>query len=578
MTGMTVADNMIAVLRESGVQRLYGLPGDSLNGLVDALRRSGGMDWVHVRHEEAAALAAGADAALTGELAVCVGSCGPGNTHLINGLYDAQRNGVPVLAIAAQVPGAEIGGEYFQETHPEKSFEECSVYAAVISHPEHAERVFAMAIRAAVERRGVAVVVVPGEVFLAPAEPPSLPVGVQATSPVVRPSDSELRTAAGILDSSSRVTILAGAGCAGARDEVLALAAALQAPIVHTLRGKEILEFDNPYDVGMTGLLGFASGYKAIRDADTILMLGTDFPYRQFLPRRTYIQVDVRGERLGRRAELTLGLVGTVRDTAASLVPLLRTDRTSDHLDAALAHYRRTRAHLDDLAVADRNRAPTHPEFAARTLSEVAAADAVFTMDVGSPVVWAARYLRMNGRRRLLGSFNHGTMATALPNGIGAKAAAGARQVVAMAGDGGLSMLLGELLTLVQMQLDVKVVVFNNDSLNFVEVEMKAAGIVNWGTDLINPHFADVAAAMGIPSRRVTHPDHLRDALTELLERDGPALIEVVTARQELAIPPAITLAQAKGFSLYAIRTILAGRGDELLDLVTTNVARRLLE
>ncbi|WP_344737315.1 thiamine pyrophosphate-binding protein [Microbacterium awajiense] len=550
---MTVADNMVAVLRESGVRRLYGVPGDSLNGLVDALRRSAGIEWIPVRHEEAAALAAGADAALTGRLAVCVGGCGPGSTHLINGLYDAQRNGVPLLAIAAQVPGAEIGGEYFQETHPEESFEECSVYSAVISHPEHAEHIFGMAIRAAVERRGVAVVVVPGEVFLAPADPPSLPVGVQATSPVVRPSDAELRTAAGILDSSSRVTILAGAGCAGARDEVLALAAALQAPIVHTLRGKEILEFDNPYDVGMTGLLGFASGYKAIRDADTILMLGTDFPYRQFLPKRTYIQVDVRGERLGRRADLTLALVGTVRDTVAGLRPLLRAERTSGHLDAACAHYRRARDHLDDRAVADR--VPVHPELVARTLSAVAADDAVFTVDAGSPMVWAARSLRMNGKRRLLGSFNHGSMATALPNGIGAKAASSGRQVVAMAGDGGLSLLLGELRTLVQLQLDVKVVVFNDDT----------------------PHFADVAAAMGMPSRRVTHVDDLRDAATELLGRDGPALLEVITARQEPAIPPAIAAAQAKGLSLYAIRTILAGRGDELLDLVSTHVARRLL-
>ncbi|GAA4832236.1 ubiquinone-dependent pyruvate dehydrogenase [Luteimicrobium xylanilyticum] len=575
----TVADVMVSALKHSGVERVYGIPGDSLNGFVDALRRDGGVDWVHVRHEEAAAFAAAADAALTGELAVCVGSCGPGNTHLINGLYDAQRSGVPVLAIAAQIPGPEIGGEYFQETHPQAIFAECSVYTELVSTPQTAERIFEIAMRQAVERRGVAVVVVPAEVFLAKAPTALLqPSPIRAASPIVRPSEDELREAAGLLDGSSRVTILAGAGCAGARAEVLALAERIQAPIVHTLRGKEILEHDNPYDVGMTGLLGFASGYKAIAEADAVVLLGTDFPYRQFLPPgKTYVQVDVRGERLGRRAGLALGLVGTVRDTCAALTPLLRTGRDSHHLDAARRHYRHTRSQLDSFAVDDHNRAPIHPEYVARVLDDLADEDAVFTVDVGSPVVWAARYLRMNGARRLIGSFNHGTMANALPHAIGAQAAHATRQVITLSGDGGLAMLLGELLTLTQMDLPVKVVVFNNQALDFVEVEMKAAGIVNWGTELTNPDFAALAESVGLLGRRVTRPDDLEDALKEALAHPGPALVEVLTARQELSIPPAITAEQAKGFSLYAIRTILSGRGEELLDLVSTNVARRIL-
>lgn len=573
----TVADNMVRTLKQAGVRRVYGLPGDSLNGFTDAMRRDGSFNWVHVRHEEAAAFAAAADAGLTGELAVCVGSCGPGNTHLVNGLYDAQRSRVPVLVIAAQIPGAEIGGQYFQETHPQAVFAECSEYTELISTPDMASHVFEIAMRTAIEKRGVAVVIVPGEVFLSKTEPKALPAPVRAAEPVVQPSDGELRRAAGLLNGASRVTILGGAGCAGARSEVMALAAALEAPVVHTLRSKDALEWDNPNDVGMTGLLGFASGYKAIEDAEVVLMLGTDFPYRQFLPAKTYIQVDVRGEHLGRRAELTLGLVGTVRDTAAALLPLIAADRDDSHVGKARRHYVRTRSQLDRFAVNDHNRTPIHPEYVAKVLDDTAAEDAVFTVDVGSPVVWAARYLTMNGQRRIIGSFNHGTMANALPHAIGAQAAYEGRQVVAMAGDGGLAMLMGELLTLIQMQLPVKVVVFNNGALNFVEVEMKAAGIVNWGTELVNPDFSAVARAVGLHSVRVEHPDDLPEAMREAFGHDGPALIEVITARQELSIPPAITFEQAKGFSLYAIRTIMSGAGDELLDLVTTNVARRIL-
>jgi pyruvate dehydrogenase (quinone) len=576
----TIADQVISALSASGVQRVYGLPGDSLNGFTDAIRRSGAISWQHVRHEETAGFAAAADAALTGRLAVCAGSCGPGNLHLINGLFDAQRSRVPVLAIAAHIPRSEIGSEYFQETHPQQLFGECSVYCELVSTPEMAPRILEMAMRAAVEENGVAVVVVPGEIFLARTggsgwtSRPVLP-----THSILRPDDESVRRAADLLNAAERVTILGGAGVAGAHDALIELAATLQAPIVHALRGKEFIEYDNPFDVGMTGLLGFASGYKAIKEADTLLMLGTDFPYQQFYPESaTVIQVDIRGRNLGRRTPIDLGLRGTVKDTLAALQPLLRAKTHREHLDRSLRHYAKTRASLDALAVNDRDKTPIRPEYVAALANRLASDDAVFTCDVGSPVVWAARYLTMNGRRRLMGSFNHGTMANALPHAIGAQTAYPGRQVVALAGDGGLTMLFGELVTLIQNRLPVKLIVFNNSSLNFVELEMKAAGIVTFGTDLVNPDFAAVAQSMGMFGRRVTEPAALERALADAFAHDGPAVVDVVTARQELSIPPAITVEQAKGFSLYAIRTILAGRTDELLDLVSTNVARRILD
>jgi len=576
----TVADQLVRVLHLSGVRRVYGLPGDSLNGFTDAIRRSGVLSWEHVRHEETAGFAAAADAALTGQLAVCAGSCGPGNLHLINGLFDAQRSGVPVLAIAAHIPRAEIGSGYFQETHPQELFRECSVYCELVSTAQMAPRIIAMAMRAALEERGVAVVVIPGEIFSERAASSGWSTRpITASRSIVRPDEASLRAAAEILNAAEAVTILGGAGAAGAHDALIRLAGTLQAPVVHALRGKEFIEYDNPFDVGMTGLLGFASGYKAIKEADTLLMLGTDFPYQQFYPDDAkIIQVDIRGRHIGRRTPVDVGLVGTVADTLAALEPLLapKTDRT--HLDRALRHYRTTRRRLDELAVNDRDRTPIRPEYVAALVDRLAADDAVFTCDVGSPVIWAARYLTMNGRRRLIGSFNHGTMANALPHAIGAQTAQPDRQVVALAGDGGLTMLFGELATLIQNRLPVKIVVFNNASLNFVELEMKAAGIVNFGTDLTNPDFAAVANAMGILGRRVEHPADLQPALAEALGHDGPALLDVHTARQELSIPPTITAEQAKGFSLYAIRTILAGRGDELLDLISTNVARRILD
>ena len=576
----SVADVVVATLKASGVRRVYGLPGDSLNGFTDAIRRDGQISWQHVRHEEAAAFAAVGEASVTGQLAVCAASCGPGNLHLINGLFDAQRSRVPVLAIAAHIPRAEIGGAYFQETHPQELFRECSVYAELVSIPDQLPRMLHMAMRAAVSLRGVAVVVVPGEVFLDDAVGDTSPVAVHPTSSVVCPDEASLGAAAKVLNSASRVTILGGAGCQGAHNEVVDLAAALKAPIVHSLRGKEFLEYDSPYDVGMTGLLGFSSGYRAMEHCDALLMLGTDFPYRQFYPPSgvPVIQVDLRGEHLGRRRVVDVPLVGTVKDTIKALLPLVTHKTDSRHLDQMRAHYGRARKRLDALTAEHRDRTPVHPQFVAATIDRLATEDAVFLVDVGSLTVWAARYLTMNGRRRLLGSFNHGSMANALPQAVGVQASQPGRQVVTFSGDGGVGMLLGELITLHQQHLPVKVVIFNNGALAFVELEMKAAGIVNFGTDLENPDFAALARSIGLYGVRVEKPDELDVALRDAFNHPGPAVIDVATAREELSLPPKITAEQIKDFTLYATRTILSGRADEVLELAKTNLRQVAVE
>ncbi|MGL3151841.1 ubiquinone-dependent pyruvate dehydrogenase [Microbacterium sp. A82] len=568
---VNVAENIVRTLRANNIDRVYGIPGDSLNGFTDALRKDGTIRWLHVRHEESAAFAAAADAAITGDLAVVAGSCGPGNLHLINGLFDAQRSRVPVLAIAAHIPTHEIGTGYFQETHPQELFRECSVYVEYVADPVQMPRMLEIAMRAAIEQRGVAVLVIPGDVALSEVADDRASV-ITRTRPIVVPSPAELEEAARLLNAAERVTILAGAGVEGAHDEVVALADRLGAPVVHALRGKEFIEHDNPFDVGMTGLLGFASGFRAMDAADTVLLLGTDFPYTQFYPDGvTTIQVDIRGSQLGKRHPLDLGLVGDVKATVTALLPRLAEKSDRSHVDDAVAHYRKTRTKLDELAVPSKGSNPIHPQYLARLLDEHASEDAIFTADVGSPTVWAARYLTMNGRRRLIGSFTHGSMANALMHGIGAQTAQPDRQVVALAGDGGLAMMLGELITLTQNRLPVKTIVVNNSSLNFVELEMKAAGFVTYATDLENPNFAAVAEALGIFARRVERSEDLPDAVREVLAHDGPALLDVVTERQELSMPPTITADQVKGFALYAIRTVMSGRGDELLDLAKAN-------
>ena len=572
-----VADQFAEILATAGVKRVYGIVGDSLNGLTDAIGRQGKIAWVHVRHEEVAAFAAGAEAHLTGELAVCAGSCGPGNLHLINGLFDCHRSRVPVLAIAAQIPSAEIGAGYFQETHPQTLFKECSHYCELISGANQMPRVLEVAIREAVGRRGVSVVVIPGDVALQPTAdaPPSKVGGLLPPRPVVVPERSVLDRLAALLNGDRRVTILCGSGCAGAHDELLALGERLKAPIVHALRGKEYVEWDNPYDVGMTGLIGFSSGYYAMLDCDVLLMLGTDFPYRQFYPQGSGVriaQVDLRAEQIGRRAPVDLGVVGDAKATLTALLPLLQQKSNSVHLAQAREHYARARKALDDLAAPGRG--VIHPQQVAKAISDHASEDAIFTCDVGLPTAWAARYLAMNGKRRLIGSFSHGSMANAMAQAIGAQAAFPGRQVISLSGDGGFAMLMGDFLSLVQVGLPVKVVVFNNGALSFIELEQKSTGFLPFGTEFKNPNFAAMAEAAGVRGIRIEDPGEVEAGIAAALRHDGPVLVDAVVNRTELAMPPAVTLEMAKGFTLYVVRAVMSGRGDELIDLARTNLWR----
>jgi pyruvate dehydrogenase (quinone) len=575
----TVAEQFVEILAAAGVKRIYGIVGDSLNGLTDAIRRQGKIEWIHVRHEEVAAFAAGAEAHLTGELAVCAGSCGPGNLHLINGLFDCHRSRVPVLAIAAQIPSAEIGSGYFQETHPERLFQECSHYCEFVSGPDRMPRALEIAIREAVGKRGASVLVLPGDVALQPASaaPYTKPLGLLPPMPVVTPKKDDLDRLATLLNGDSRVTILCGSGCQGAHDELIAVGERLKAPMVHALRGKEHVEWDNPYDVGMTGLIGFSSGYYAMRDCDVLLMLGTDFPYRQFYPEGHGVriaQVDLRPENIGRRAPVDLGVVGDVRSTLAALLPLLNQKTDVARLATARRHYAKAREALDELAAGKPGTRLIHPQQVAKAISDLAAEDAVFTCDVGLPTVWAARYLAMNGKRRLLGSFWHGSMANAMAQGIGVQATFPGRQVISLSGDGGFAMLMGDLLTLTQYKLPVKIVVFNNGTLGFVELEQKSTGFLDFGVDLQNPNFAAMAEAIGIRGIRLEDPADVEEGLAAAFAHDGPVLVDAVVNRTELAMPPSITLEMAKGFTLYMVKAVIGGRADEVIDLAKTNLWR----
>lgn len=570
----TVAEQLVETLVAAGVRRIYGIVGDSLNAITDAVRREEALEWVHVRHEEVAAFAAGAEAHLTGSLAVCAGSCGPGNLHLINGLYDCHRSRVPVLAIAAHIPSAEIGSGYFQETHPQQLFQECSHYCELVSTPSQMPRALQIAIREATGKGGVSVIVIPGDVALQKAKRAPKPeaIGLIARRPLVVPGERDLHALAEMLNDARRVTLLCGAGCAGAHDQLLRLARKLKSPIVHAMRGKEYVEGENPFDVGMTGLIGFASGYYAMCDCDALLLLGTNFPYRQFYPDKARIaQIDIRPENLGRKAPVELGLAGDVAATIDALLPLIENKSNSTHLERSLDHYAKARKSLDDLATGTAGKPPIHPQHVAKALSDLADEDAIFTCDVGEPTVWAARYLRMNGRRRLLGSFNHGSMANAMAQAIGAQAACPGRQVISLSGDGGFAMLMGDFLSLRQLGLPIKVIVFNNGSLGFVELEQKTTGFLEFGVELDNPNFAAMAEACGVRGIRLEDPGEVEAGISQALLHDGPVLVDAVVNRQELAMPPKLTAEMAAGFTLFMVKAVMSGRGDEVIDLARTN-------
>ena len=574
---MNVAEQLVSQLIDAGVHRVYGIVGDSLNPVVDAIRKSGGskkggIDWVHVRHEEAAAFAAAAEAQLTGKLAVCAGSCGPGNLHLINGLYDAQRSAAPVLAIASHIPSVQIGQMYFQETHPDRLFNECSVYNEMISSAEQAPRVVNAAIRHAVELSGVSVISLPGDVSDLKATSPS-PKYVPSRRPVLSPNEEDVRQLADVLNRAKKVAIFAGAGVEGAHDEVIELADVLKAPIGHTLRGKDFIQYDNPFDVGMTGLLGYGAAAEGMNDADVLIMLGTDFPYDQFLPDTFTVQVENHPEKLGRRTDISLPIHSDVKPLIAALLPLLDRDRSDAFLKAKLKkHSKIMHSPIGAYTRNAEHMKPIHPEYAAHILNEVASKDAIFTADTGMCNVWTARYIDPLGTRRLIGSFLHGSMANALPHAIGAQVAFPNRQVISVSGDGGLSMLLGELVTARMYDLPIKVVVFNNSTLGMVKLEMLVNGLPDYGTDVHDVNYADVASAIGFHGERVTEPRRLREALQEAFAYHGPALIEVMTDPNALSLPPEIRSGQVIGFATAMSKIVLNRGAGEAVAMATSNM------
>ncbi len=574
---MNVAEQLVSQLIDAGVHRVYGIVGDSLNPVVDAIRKSGGskkggIDWVHVRHEEAAAFAAAAEAQLTGKLAVCAGSCGPGNLHLINGLYDAQRSAAPVLAIASHIPSVQIGQMYFQETHPDRLFNECSVYNEMISSAEQAPRVVNAAIRHAVELSGVSVITLPGDVSDLKATSPS-PKYVPSRRPVLSPNEEDVRQLADVLNHAKKVAIFAGAGVEGAHDEVIELADALKAPIGHTLRGKDFIQYDNPFDVGMTGLLGYGAAAEGMNDADVLIMLGTDFPYDQFLPDTFTVQVENHPEKLGRRTSVSLPIHSDVKPLITALLPLLDRDRSDAFLKAKVKkHSKIMHSPVGAYTRNAEHMKPIHPEYAAHILNEVASKDAIFTADTGMCNVWTARYIDPLGTRRLIGSFLHGSMANALPHAIGAQVAFPNRQVISVSGDGGLSMLLGELVTARMYDLPIKVVVFNNSTLGMVKLEMLVNGLPDYGTDVHDVNYAEVASAIGFHGERVTDPSRLRGALQEAFAYNGPALIEVMTDPNALSLPPEIRSGQVIGFATAMSKIVLNRGAGEAVAMATSNM------
>ncbi|MEU6609700.1 pyruvate dehydrogenase [Streptomyces shenzhenensis] len=574
MAKQNVAEQFVDILARAGVRRLYGVVGDSLNPVVDAVRRNSAIDWIHVRHEETAAFAAGAEAQITGKLAACAGSCGPGNLHLINGLYDAHRSMAPVLALASHIPSSEIGLGYFQETHPDQLFRECSHYSELISTPKQMPRLLQTAIQHAVGQRGVSVVALPGDVAAEPAPEKAAELALVTSRPSVRPGDAEIDALVRMIDEADRVTLFCGSGTAGAHAEVMEFAGKIKSPVGHALRGKEWIQYDNPYDVGMSGLLGYGAAYEATHECDLLILLGTDFPYNAFLPDDVRIvQVDVRPEVLGRRSRLDLAVWGDVRETLRCLVPRVRTKENRRFLDKMLKKHADT---LEGVVKAYTRRVekhvPIHPEYVAAVLDEVADNDAVFTVDTGMCNVWAARYISPNGRRRVIGSFSHGSMANALPMAIGAQFTDRGRQIVSMSGDGGFAMLMGDFLTLVQYDLPVKVVLFNNSALSMVELEMLVAGLPSYGTTNTNPDFAAVARACGAFGLRVEKPRQLAGALRDAFKHRGPALVDIVTDPNALSIPPKISADMVTGFALSASKMVLDGGVGRMVQMARSNL------
>jgi thiamine pyrophosphate-dependent acetolactate synthase large subunit-like protein len=569
---MKIAQMLVETLVEAGVERIHGIVGDSANAIAYEIKKNGKIRWVSYRNEEAAAFAAGAEAQLTGKLAVCIASCGPGSIHLMQGLYDSHRSYAPVLAIATHIPSGEIGTTYFQETDPKSLFKGCSHYCEQITSGAQMPRVLQTAMQHAVSRKGVAVVVLSGDVSEQEVLLPKLRHNLLLQQPVIRPSDRELEMLADLINEHEKITLFCGNGCEEAHDEVMALCEKIKSPVVVTLRGKQFMEYDNPYFVGLTALIGYRSGYTAMAKCEVLIMLGTDFPYKDWFPHDAKIvQIDLRAENLGRRANIHTGLVGDVKETISVLTPLVNQKKNDKHLKAILKDYRNIREDLDKKAASDRSSTVLYPEYLAAEINRKMAHDAILTADVGTPCIWSARYVEMTKGRRLLGSFNHGSMANAMPQAIGAQVAFPDRQVVAFAGDGGFTMLMGELLTIRHHKLPIKLFIFNNGRLEFVALEKMVEGFPIDGVELDNPDFARMAEAIGIKAFTLRDPADVQSVVAEALAYDGPVVIDAYVNPTELSMPPKVDLQEAKGFTLWAIRETFDGQIGEVLNTIKTN-------
>lgn len=564
-----VADAIIETLQSAGVKRCYGVVGDTLNDIAHSIQKSD-IRFVHMRHEEAGAFAAGAEALLTGELTAVAGSCGPGSLHFVNGLFECHRNRSPVILIASQVPRGELGFDYIQEVDFKDVYRGCSVYCDMIYTPEQARRKTVIACQAAIAKRGVAVLIVPVDVSKSKIED-DVPYRVHVSKPATVPSDEELDHIAGIINSGKKVTIYAGSGSQGAHSEIVATAKKLMAPVAHTTRGKDFIEYDNPHNVGMTGLIGSEAGYRAVLDCDVLLQLGADFAWRQFYPEKARtIQIDLEPTHLGRRHPVTVGAIGSVKATLAALLPRLHQKTETSFLNECVARYKHVME--ERYAAAKPLRGDVIPgTYLTTIIDRHAKDDALFTGDDGTPVVWLHQLMKVNGKRRTFGSLLHGTMATALSAALGLQAAQPGRQVIAMCGDGGIAMLFGELMTTLQENLPIKIAVFDNGKLGFVEIEQKTEGLLPLYTDLKNPDFGKVADAMGLWGRTVSKASELEQAVQEWLAQPGPALLNVKVAPMQLVMPPTIELDAAKGMALYTVRAVLHGRSGEVWEMVKEN-------
>ena len=570
----TFAQLLVTQLRDLGVERIYGVVGDSLNPVVDAVRTTDGIEWVYVRNEEAGAFAAGAEARVTGKLAVCAGSSGPGNTHLIQGLFDAHRDGAPVLAIASHIPSEKIGTGFFQETHPEILYRECSHFCEMVNSGEHGATLLHIAIQTAIAEQGVSVLVLPGDIADEEVSAP-LTRDLATELGTVQPAPGPVGRLAELIDQAGNITLFTGAGVRNARDEVLALADAVKAPIGHAFGGKEWMQYDNPYDVGMSGLLGYGACYEAMHEADLVILLGTDFPYSEFLPEKDVkiAQVDSDASRLGKRISLDVAVHGDVALTLQAVMELITRKKNTRFLHRMLKQHHKALAGVVSAYTKNVERMkPIHPEFVASVLDDLAADDAIFTVDTGMCNVWGARYITPNGKRRVFGSWHHGTMANALPQAMGAAFAYPDRQVISLSGDGGLGMLMGELLTIKQYQLNTKIVLFNNSSLGMVKLEMLVEGLPDHGTDHADVDYAAIAEGVGLPSVRITDPKKLRAQLKSALKQPGPMLIDVVTNRDALSMPPKITPQQIRGFATASTKIVLGGGVGKMVDMAASNV------